>query len=67
MKRVKKVYKNKYIKKLCVTLVIYQGTLHDARSTKYKILSKIVQCVILTICLAVFVFTALSVYFLLHK
>jgi hypothetical protein len=28
--------KNKYIEKnLCVTLVIYQQSLHDARSTKY--------------------------------
>jgi len=30
--------KNKYIESnLCVTLVIYQESLHDARSTKYKI------------------------------
>jgi hypothetical protein len=30
--------KKKYIEKnLCVTLVIYQESLHDARSTKYKI------------------------------
>ena len=30
--------KNKYIERnLCVTLVIYQGSLHDAWSTKYKI------------------------------
>ena len=30
--------KNKYIERnLCVTLVIYQESLHDARSTKYKI------------------------------
>ena len=34
--RVKNI--NKYIEKLCVMLVIYQESLHDARSTKYKIL-----------------------------
>ena len=30
--------KNKYVERnLCVTLVIYQESLYDARSTKYKI------------------------------
>ena len=33
----KKTIKNKYIERnLCVTLVIYQESLHDARSTKCK-------------------------------
>ena len=31
--------KNKYIERnLCVTLIIYQKSLHDARSTKYEVL-----------------------------
>jgi len=34
MERVKNI--NKYIEKLCVTLVIYQESLHDARSTTHK-------------------------------
>jgi hypothetical protein len=35
MKRI--INKNKYIERnLCVTLVIYQESLHDARSTKCK-------------------------------
>jgi hypothetical protein len=37
--RVKNV--NIYIEKLCVMLVIYQESLHDAQSTKYKILQSI--------------------------
>jgi hypothetical protein len=38
MWRVKNKNKNKYpVKKLCVTLVIYQESSHDARSTKCKI------------------------------
>ena len=41
-KHVETKNKNKYIERnLCVTLVIYQESLRDARSTKYKILQDV--------------------------